>query len=41
MGQGTLVIEEGEKDAGRELIDRIGETRPVQLAFWLKPAESS
>jgi len=40
MGQGTLVIEEGEKNAGRDLIDRIGKTRPVQLAFWLKPAES-
>src|SRR5437016_5216793 len=40
MGQGTLVIEEGEKDAGKDLIHRIGETRPVQVAFWLKPAES-
>ena len=40
MGQGTLVIDEGEKDAGAELIDRISETLPVKLAFWLKPAES-
>jgi hypothetical protein len=40
MGQGTLVIDEGEKDAGAELIDRIGEAWPVKLAFWLKPAES-
>ncbi|MFI5459631.1 MAG: hypothetical protein ACHRXM_29760 [Isosphaerales bacterium] len=40
MDQGTLVIEEAEKDAGRDLIDRISETRPVKLAFWLKPAES-
>ena len=41
MGQGTLVIEQGEKDAGAELINRISETWPVQLAFWLIPSESN
>ena len=41
MGQSTLVIEQDEKDAGTELINRIGETWPVQLAFWLKPSESN
>jgi hypothetical protein len=40
MGQGTLVIDEGEKDAGAELVDRISETWPVKLAFWLKPTDS-
>jgi len=40
MGQSTLVIDEGEKDAGTDLIDRISETWPVKLAFWLKPADS-
>jgi hypothetical protein len=39
MGQSTLVIEQEEKDAGAELINRISETWPVQLAFWLKPSE--
>ena len=39
MGQATLVIEE--KDAGKDLIDRMGEIWPIQVAFWLKPAESS
>jgi hypothetical protein len=39
MGQATLVIEE--KDAGKDLIDRIGEIWPIQVAFWLKPADSS
>jgi hypothetical protein len=40
MGQGTLVIDESEKDAGTELIDRISVTWPVKLAFWLRPADS-
>jgi hypothetical protein len=40
MGQGSLVIDEGEKDAGTELIDRISETWPVKSAFWLKPTDS-
>ena len=40
MGQDTLVIDEGEKDAGTELIERISETWPVKLAFWLKPTDS-
>jgi hypothetical protein len=39
MGQATLVIDEGEKDAGAELIDRMSERWPVKLAFWLKPAD--
>ena len=33
------LLDEGEKDAGAELIDRISETWPVNLAFWLKPAD--
>jgi hypothetical protein len=41
MAQSTLVIEDGEKEAGQELIDRLGKIRPVQVAFWLKPAERS
>ena len=40
MGQDTLVIDEGENDAGSELIGRISETLPVKLAFWLKPTEN-
>ncbi len=40
MDQNTLVIAEAEKEAGRDLIQRLGESRPVQLAFWLKPTES-
>jgi len=40
MAQGTLVIEEGEKDAGTELIDRISKQWPVKLAFWVKPSDS-
>ena len=35
MDQNTLVIAEAEKEAGRDLIPT-GESRPVQLAFWLK-----
>ena len=39
MGQDSLVIDDGEKDAGEELVHRISETWPVKLAFWLKPAD--
>jgi hypothetical protein len=39
MGQGTLVIDEGEKDAGANLIDQFSKTWPVQTAFWVKPSD--
>ncbi len=39
MDQGILVSEQ--KDAGRELIGRIGHSRIVQVAFWLKAADAT
>jgi hypothetical protein len=40
MGQGALVIDEGEKDAGGKLIDQFSKKWPVKAAFGVKPSDA-